>query len=95
MTRIISDLNVSRPHSSSLLPWVTQKMLEEELLHLSEGHSTLNFTLQSLQYYYFNIIFCKGKKLKIRSYQEFSHEIQEKIRNNRENQEVLDRLHKV
>ena len=43
----------------------------------------------------------KGKKLKIRSYQEFSHEIQEKIRNcsksgkirnNQENQEVLDRL---
>ena len=38
--------------------------------------------------------FFKGKKLKIRSYQEFSHEIQEKIRNwnNQENQEVLDRL---
>ena len=38
----------------------------------------LNFTLQSLHYYYFNIIFFKGKKLKIRSYEEFSHEIQEK-----------------
>ena len=52
-------------------------------------------------YYHFNIFF-KGKKLKIRSYQEFSHEIQEKIRNcsksgkiriNQENQEVLDRLY--
>ena len=28
-------------HSSSLLPRVTQEMLEEELLHLSEGHSTI------------------------------------------------------
>ena len=45
--------------------------------------------------------FFKGKKLKIRSYQEFSYEIREKIRNcsksgiirnNQENQEVLDRL---
>ena len=58
----------------------------------------LNFTLQNLHHYYFNIIFFKGKKLKIRSYQEFSHEILEKIksgkiRNNQENQEVLDGLY--
>ena len=57
----------------------------------------LNFTLQSLHYYYFN----KSKKLKIRNYQEFSHEIQEKIKNCsksgkiRNNQEVLDRLRYV
>ena len=67
------------------------------------SYNYLNFTLQRLHYYYFNIIF-KGKKLKIRSYQEFSHEIQEKIRkcsksgkirNNQENQEVLDGLDRV
>ena len=67
------------------------------------SNNYLHFTLQRLHYYYFNIIF-KGKKLKIRSYQEFSHEIQEKIRkcsksgkirNNQENQEVLDGLDRV
>ena len=62
---------------------------------LFKPHSS-KFTLLLFQHDVF-----KGKKLKIMSYQEFSHEIQEKImncsksgkvRNNQENQEVLDRL---
>ena len=68
---------------------------QNTIKQLFKDHSS-KFTLLSFQHN-----FLKGKKFKIRSYQEFLHEIQEKIRNcsnsgkirnNQENQEVLDRL---
>ena len=68
---------------------------QNTIKQLFKLHSS-KFTLSLFQHN-----FVKGKKLKIRSNQEFSHEIQEKIRNcsksgkirnNQENQEVLDGL---
>ena len=54
---------------------VHQQNTIKQLFKLHSSKLTL------LLYYYFTIKNFKGEKLKIRSYQEFPHEIQEKIRN--------------
>ena len=83
---------IKHPLECSISNLVHQQNSFKQLFKL---HSS-KFTLLLFQHNFF-----KGKKLKIRSYQEFSHEIQEKIRNcsksgkirnNQENQEVLNRL---